>query len=313
MKLLFAGKKERGVSCLNALIENGHDIVGVIGPSSDDDIVERAQQLGLQLFQPRNVNDSNFVSTLRTLAPDLIILAGYGQIVGQEFIDLAPKGCINLHAGKLPQYRGSSPLNWALINGEKDITLSIIRVDRGVDTGDVLCERTFPISIDDTIADLHKVANREFPEMLVETIEAVQKGKVITRKQDNLLASYYPLRFPEDGLIFFDIYNAMQVHNRIRALTDPYPGAFTFLNNRKVRLLRSKLAKQRFYGEPGRIYVINKNGLLVCALDQCLWITKAVYESNGQTIFDSVERYNKFATLRSKVAELYLRDNYENK
>lgn len=94
-------------------------------------MVRAAQEMGFQLFQPQNVNDPAVITAFRDLSPDLIVLAGYGQIVKQDFLDLAPYGCVNLHGGKLPQYRGSSPMNWALINGETEFTLSIIQMRRG--------------------------------------------------------------------------------------------------------------------------------------------------------------------------------------
>jgi len=304
MKILFAGNKERGVTCLRALVNNGNEIVGVIahppvdGAVSAGSVAEEALQSKFPLFQPDNINDANVIDCLRELSPDLIILAGYGQIVNQEIIDLAAKGCINLHAGKLPQYRGSSPMNWALINGETDFTLSIICVDTGVDSGDILTERTFPISENDTIADLNNIANEAFPQMLIELIGKVETGTIRARKQDDSRASYYPLRFPNDGVILWDLFTANRVHNHIRALTHPYPGAFTYFDGQRVQLLSSVLERRRYYGEPGRIYRKTKNGLLVCASDRCLWIRKAIVEESQSDICDFVRRYDKFATLR---------------
>jgi methionyl-tRNA formyltransferase len=264
--------------------------------------------MGIPLFQPDDVNHPEVIARLRALAPDLTILAGYGPIVKQEFIDCAPLGCINLHGGKLPQYRGSSPMNWALINGDCEFTLSIIRVDTGVDTGDVLIERTFPIGIDDTIADLQATANRAFPEMLLEVLSQIQNGTDRARKQESAEARYFPLRFPEDGLILWDLLTAEQVHNKIRALTDPYPGAFTYYQKRRVKLLRSTLMKGEFHGEPGRVYRKSIQGLLVCAMDRCLWIQRAYMEPDGGDLFDQIQRYDKLATVRDLAVAGLVRD-----
>lgn len=314
MKILFAGNKERGIICLNALMLDGHDIVAVIAHpdtknlGTSNNFAKNAKINELLLFQPANINQPEFINQIHKLSPELIVLAGYSQIVKEDFIRIAPYGCINLHGGKLPQYRGSSPMNWALINGEKEITLSIIKVDSGVDAGDVLLERTFPISDNDTIADIQNTANFMFPEMLTQVVSNIQKGNILYRKQDDSLASYYPLRFPDDGLILWDLFTAQQVHNRIRALTDPYPGAFTYINGERVKLLRSSLTKTNFYGEPGRVYRKTNFGLLVCASDRCLWIENAFFEKDGTSIYDKIQRYEKFATIRDTIASLLTRD-----
>ena len=125
MRVLFAGNKGRGVVCLQALLTSGYNIVSVLAHPSPEksvtpgSVAEAALQMGLPLLQPANVNAPEVITSLHELAPDLIVLAGYGQIVKQAFIDMASLGCINLHGGKLPQYRGSSPMNWALLNGER--------------------------------------------------------------------------------------------------------------------------------------------------------------------------------------------------
>lgn len=315
MKILFAGNKERGITCLNALISAGHDIVAVIAhpdskkQGSYNNFAKNAKINRLLLFQPANINQPEFVNQIHSLSPELIVLAGYSQIVKEDVIRIAPYGCINLHGGKLPEYRGSSPMNWALINGEREITLSIIKVDTGVDTGDILLERTFPISDNDTIADIQNAANSMFPEMLTQVVKNIHQGKTACQKQDESLASYYPLRFPDDGLIFWDQFTAQQIHNRIRALTDPYPGAFTYINGERVKLLRSSLTKTHFYGEPGRVYRKTNFGLLVCASERCLWIENAIFEKDGSSIFNKIQRYEKFATLRDTIASLLTRDN----
>jgi methionyl-tRNA formyltransferase len=303
MKILFAGNKERGAACLRALVAQGHHVVGVIAHQSksstaSNSVVETAQKLGLPFMQPADVNATDVLESLRRWAPELTVLAGYGPIVSREFIESSPLGCINLHGGKLPRYRGSSPMNWALINGDKEFTLTIIRVAAGVDTGDVLAERTFPISLNDTIDDLQKISNRVFPELLLGVIAQIEDGSLEPKVQDNSRASYYPLRFPDDGLILWDLLTAEEIHNRIRALTDPYPGAYSFFNGKKVTFVRSKLAKRTFYGEPGRVYLKNENGLLVCASDLCLWIQKARIEGEEVDVFEFVTRYGKFATVR---------------
>jgi len=314
MKIIFAGNKERGITCLNALISAGHEILLVIAHPdlksqiNCENFAGIVKKKGFPVIQPVDVNRADILNQIRRLAPDLIVLAGYGQIVREPFFNIAPYGCINLHGGNLPEYRGSSPMNWALINNEPEFTLSIIKVDCGVDTGDVLLERTFSVSENDTIADLQNLANSVFPEMLIRVVNDIQESKILGKKQDNSFASYYPLRFPDDGLILWDQLTALQIHNRIRALTDPYPGAFTYFNGERVKLLRSSLPENNYYGEPGRVYRKTSFGLLVCASDRCIWIQHAIFDKDGSSIIDTIQRYEKFATVRDTIASLLARD-----
>lgn len=312
MKIVFAGNKERGVFCLEALRTRGHDVAMAIVHTSPripvpGSVKQTAIAFGIPVLDPEDVNAPDVLSILRGVAPDVIVLAGYGPIVGQEFIECARKGCINLHGGKLPEYRGSSPMNWALINGETEYAISVIMVDKGVDTGDVLAERRFPIAPDDTIADLQDNANSVFPGMLCEVLEQLDAGTIRRRKQDESSAAYYPLRFPDDGLILWDMLSAAEIHNRIRALTSPYPGAFAYMGDRKVKLLESKMPANPYFGTPGRIYRRGKDGLLVCARDRCVRIRRALFEDDGRDALGSMVRYQKFLTVTDAAVESLMR------
>ena len=310
LNILFGGNGERGAVCLNALLGKGYKIVCVlVHPLTKEEedpgsVTKVAEKMGLPVLHPVNVNDPNIIADLLQFAPDLIVLAGYRQIVKQAFIDLSEFGCINLHGGVLPQYRGSSPMNWALIKGDREFGISITQVDTGVDTGNVLDERIFPISNEDTIVDLHRTANRAFPEMLLGVLAQIENGTSQGRIQDEAQASYWPLRFPADGLILWVMYTADQIHNRIRALTEPYPCAFTFFKGQRVKLLASRLNDVPHYGDPGRIYAKRRGGILVCASDRCLWIQRALIGEAQEDLSHFVERYDKFATMCDLVVEM---------
>lgn len=299
MRLVFAGHNPRGVSSLRKLLEAGHEVALVlVHPDRDDDeVAVAAREAGLPVEAPADVNAAASTARIAALAPDAVVLAGYGRIVREPLLSLAPHGCLNLHAGKLPRYRGSSPLNWALINGEREFTLSVTQVDAGVDTGDVLAERTFPIGPSDTIADLHATATAVFPDLLLEVLERIENGTLERRPQDAASAAYYPLRFPEDGFLLWDALSAEQAHNRIRALTDPYPGAFTFHGRRRLRVLASRPHEPPLHGEPGRVYRVSAAGLLVCAADRALWLERVVDEA-GADALGTVPRYDRLASAR---------------
>lgn len=298
MKIVFWGKGERGVGCLKALLTERHAVPLVAAQPEDSLFASAARGLGLEVIEPEDPNTRTVCRMLEGQGADLFVFAGYGKIVNADVIRIPRKLCLNLHAGKLPEYRGSSPLNWALINGEKSFALTVIKLDKGVDSGDILLEKSFRILPGDTIRDLHETANREFPKLLLEGLKKIRKGNYRLKRQNPGKVSYYPLRFPEDGFVVWDIQSALEIHNRIRALTDPYPGAFTFWNGRKVKLPASELTAAPFFGEPGRIYRKSGKGLLVCARDRCLWIQEARFEDTGESVEGEVGRYDRFATVR---------------
>lgn len=306
MRLIFFGKGMRGTSCLHAVHAAGYPIQLVVGHPGEkagpESVGGVAALLGIPHIAPEDPNDPGVVAALRAIEADAFVLAGYGKILKSRVIELPRRACINLHGGKVPGYRGSSPMNWSLINGERSFTLSVLRVDAGIDSGEVLSERTFPIGQDSTIRDLHEIANKSFPEQLLETLSQLEKDSLRPRSQPPG-GAYYPLRFPEDGLILWDQFTAEQVHNRIRALTRPYPCAFTFWKRRRVDLLSSELLESDFFGEPGLIYAKSRHGLAVCAADRCLRVREAVLVDSGRSLADEVARYDRLATVRGAVLE----------
>lgn len=308
MKIVLWANGERGAACTRALLENKLDVALVILHAADESvwhesIAQIARERRIPIIAPEDPNAPEVETQIRGLAPDVFVLAGYGKILASRLLGIPRTLSVNLHAGKLPEYRGSSPMNWALIKGEASFTLSVLAVDAGVDSGDILLEKTFPIKPDDTIRELHKIASAEFPVMLLQVLAAVRAGKVERRPQDPQKFSYYPLRFPDDGFVLWDMQTAEKIHNQIRALTKPYPCAFTFLNGKKVLLVSSRLTGQDFFGEPGRIYRIKTSGLLIAAQDKCLWITEAFFEETGRPLAEEVKRYDSLLTVKGAVLQ----------
>ena len=166
-------------------------------------------------------------------------------------------------------------------------------------------EKSFDIHEETSIVDLHKIANMEFPSMLINVLEGIEKETLIISKQIEKNASYYPLRVPDDGFILWDVLNAEEIHNRIRALTTPYPCAFSFFQNKKIDFISSKLNKKSFFGEPGRIYNIKKDRFLVAAKQGSLWITKAFYNESKLKFLPVTNRYKSFSTVRDIGLNIY--------
>lgn len=305
MKTVLFGKGRRGSSCLRAVHEAGFPIslvVGQPGDSGPESMGAAAEGLGLPYFEPEDPNQPEAVARLQREAAEVFVLAGYGKILRATVIELPTRMCINLHGGKVPDYRGSSPMNWALLNGEASFSLSVLRVDPGIDAGEVLDEATFPIGPDTTIRELHEIANRSFPEQLLGTLGRLAKGTLAPRPQPPG-GAYYPVRFPGDGLVLWDQLTAEQVHNRIRALTRPYPCAFTFWKRRRVDLIASERLATDFFGEPGRVYRKSRQGLVVCARDRCLRIREAVLVDSGRPLAEEIARYDRLATVQGAILE----------
>lgn len=302
MRIVFWGNGNRGVACLRALCGRGHrPELAVVHPSAGESwhasVAESAGALGIQALAPDDPNDASVSAALQEIQADVFILAGYGKILRPPIIDIPRLMCINLHAGTVPEYRGSSPLNWALINGETSFGLSVLKLDSGIDSGEVLMQREFEISENDTIRELHGIANEQFPAMLLDVVQQLVGGLCTPKAQDSKRARYFPLRFPDDGLVLWDQLTAAQIHNRVRALTEPYPCAFTFFEGRRVKLISSEHASTRYNGEPGRVYRNTERGLLVCAADTCLWVTQACFADDGNALADDVQRYERLATV----------------
>ena len=299
MRVVFVGKGSRCAAAMKAVHTAGHEIVLVMVESGGkaDPATAAASELGLAQAPNGPLSMRERMKLIATTTADVTVLAGFSQIVPDEFGRLTSFGAVNLHAGRLPQYRGSSPLNWALINGESSFGISVIRVDQGLDTGAVLAEAEFVIGCNDTVADLHETANLEFGKLLTVSLDALSRS-VVGREQQAYRGTYWPLRFPEDGFIVWDMMAANEVHNLVRALANPYPNATTRFRGQMARIVRTRLADEDFRGVAGRIYRITGGSLLVAASDRCLWVDDAVFADSGVSISSVAVRYDEFATCR---------------
>lgn len=311
MRIVFFGKGKRGLVCLQKLRLQKENVPLVICQHSDPSLhsfKEFAKESNIEISCPADPNDASAINKLESVDADLFILAGYGMILGKRCISIPKMHCINLHGGKLPEYRGSSPMNWALMRGEKEVSISIIEVDSGIDTGFILAETSKQIDSDTTIADLHEWANAQFPELLQSVITKIKEGSLVLRKQDDSLACYYPRRFAEDGFILWDQTNCIDAHNKIRALTQPYPCAYSYLGNRKIKFISSRIPESSFRGEAGRIYRKSNGCFLIGTQDQALWITKALFTDDESSAFTQLNVYDRLSTIH-QLAELHLNIN----
>ena len=211
----------------------------------------------------KNLNNKNLFKFLNKQKFDLLIAAGFPHIFKKKYLKLGKFGIINLHAGKLPKYRGGSPLNWQIINNEKKIGLSIIKLDSKIDQGPIICEKSFINSKNDHIFNIHKKANQLFLKMTIKSIRILEQNKKLKKQKTS--KSYFKQRSDKDGKINFND-KAKNIYNFVRALSYPYKGAFFFHKRKKIRIFKCKINGVKTKFKIGKIFKIkkNKNTLIKC-------------------------------------------------
>lgn len=216
------------------------------------------------VLQPTRAREESFLAQLQSLRPELIVVAAYGQILPQAILDLPGLGCLNVHTSLLPKYRGAAPIQWAILDGETETGVTIMKMDAGLDTGDILAREKISIGPDETSAALHDRLAQLGAKLLLATIPRWAAGEITPEKQPNTGVSYARKVTREDARLDWS-QPARALHNRIRAFT-PWPGAFTFQQAEgKPRLLKicQAAVAPDFSGPPGKILEAGKDGIIV--------------------------------------------------
>jgi methionyl-tRNA formyltransferase len=280
MRIAFLGAVEFSHSCLQEVLRQGGNVVVVLSldpakaarHSDYVDLAPLAQAHGIPVIRVNNINDPETLTALRAVAPDVIFVFGWSQIVGPEFRSIAP--CIGTHPALLPRNRGRHPIVWALVNDLRESGLTFFYIDEGVDSGDVLWQRPFAISDEDDAGTLlHRIAALA-QEGIREFLPQLMRGEAPRVPQDHAAANYWRKRGPADGEIPWEG-PARSCFNLIRALTHPYPGAHTGLEGEKVIVWRSRLTGERSAAEPGTIVEKTTTGSLVATGDELLEILQS--------------------------------------
>jgi methionyl-tRNA formyltransferase len=268
MRIVFFGTPGFAVPSLDALMDSGHDIIAVVTQPDrrsgrgrrlvHSPVKERALQVGLRIFQPVRVGDEDFINDLKRLAPSVIIVVAYGQILPKDIIDLPIRGCINVHASLLPQYRGAAPINWVVIEGGKMTGITTMLMDEGMDTGPVLLKKEVVIREEETAGSLTDSLSKTGAETLIRTLEMVELGGIKPVPQSGEI-SYAPQLKKTDGLIRWSR-PAEELFNLIRG-TNPWPGAYTFLEGERIKILKALPIDGE--GEDGIIIKTSKSDLFV--------------------------------------------------
>lgn len=279
--IVFIGGRDRGLKCIDVLIKMGEQLSYIFCLKEDawekekysKQIKTLANKLSIPIKITKSIKDED-ISILRELKPILIIVMGWRTIIPAEVLNIPERGVVAVHESLLPKYRGFAPINWAIINGEKVSGVTLFYLDEGVDSGDIVAQRKISIRSTDTGFMLYQKTKIASVEILLDYLESLKKGTAPRIKQNEKEATYTCSRIPEDGQIIWDD-STKDIYNLIRALSDPYPGAFTYYQGKKIIIQKaSKVASARnFVGRTaGRVVGIGEGWVEVLTGDGILKI-----------------------------------------
>lgn len=307
MKIAFMGTPDFAVDCLKALAESEHEIVGVF--CQPDKPVGRKQELtppdvkvealkhNLPVFQPVSLRNGKGVEILNEIKPDLIIVVAYGKILPDDFLAFPKYGCINIHASILPKYRGASPIHFAVLNGDEETGVTSMQMDSGLDTGDILLVKKAKIGINDTTERMYEVLAPLGAEVLMETIDLLEKGQLSPEKQDDSKSSKVGLLTKEMSPVDWTK-SAFEIHNKIRGLYS-WPGANTKLGGKTLKLHSSVLSDKKGNNIPGEVIDSDGKFVVACGDNNCIELTSVQLE--GKKRMDSSAFLNGYQLKKGTV------------
>ena len=273
LRTVVCASGELGFSTL-VQVSSKVTIIAILVDSSSQKIISWAKENSFPVFigNPRKKDFSSIIKKIGDI--DLLISINYLFIIEKNLINLPKLMAINIHGSMLPKYRGRAPHIWAIINGEKSLGITIHQIDEGCDTGDIILQKEIELSKTITGGEVLKMFTSEYPLMLSSVIDSLEKNQIVTKVQNNSEATYFEKRGPEDGEISWD-WEAERIYNWVRALTAPYPGAFTYLNGKKVLIWKIEEAQLSFNSceDNGKILKKDRDQLFVKVPNKVLKIT----------------------------------------
>ncbi|HSU29615.1 MAG TPA: methionyl-tRNA formyltransferase [Bryobacteraceae bacterium] len=281
MRTVFLGTPEFAVPSLRALASAGHEVAAVFTQPdrpkgrgnllAESPVKQAAREIGVPTCQPERIRRPENITLLKDLAPDIMVVVGYGQIIPQAIIDIPQHGILNVHASLLPHYRGAAPIQWALANGETRTGVTIMQIDAGLDTGDMLLKAELAIEPHETAPELSARLASLGANLLLTVMEQIRAGTAVREKQDDAAATYAPILKREDGLIDWNR-PAQELYNRLRGFT-PWPGAYTTFRGQQLSILRARVADGNGL-PPGRLYSVGKALFAACGHNTALQLVE---------------------------------------
>ena len=271
MKIVFMGTPDFAVGALEALVEAGHEVTAVVTqPDKPKGRGKEMQQTpvkacalrhNIEVFQPVKIKTPEAVEVLRGYGADLFVVAAFGQILSKEILDMPKYGCVNIHASLLPKYRGAAPIQWAILDGEKETGVTIMQMNEGLDTGDMLTKVIVPIEDTDTGESLFDKLAEAGAKLLVDTIPQIEAGTLQPEVQDNSFSTYAKMIKKEMGLIDWKK-EAVVLERLVRGMNS-WPSAYTHFNGKTLKIWEAAVETSEAKAEPGTVVDITKNSIKV--------------------------------------------------
>ena len=277
MKIVFMGTPDFARDSLKAVVEAGHDVKLVVtNPDKPkgrgmkmipSEVKEYALEKGLNIEQPLKVrNNQEFVEKLKNINPDVICVVAYGKIIPKEILDIPRLGCINVHGSLLPKYRGAAPIQWAVLNGDKETGVTTMFMDEGMDTGDMIEKEIVKIGDNETTGELWDRLSIVGANLLVKTLKLLENGEATRKKQPEKF-TVAPMLKKEIAKIDWENYSSKKIKDLARGL-NPFMGAFSYLNDKKIKIWKVEIVEEKYDVDPGTVVVSDsKNGLVISTID----------------------------------------------
>ena len=262
MKIVFMGTPDYAATALEAILQAGYEVTGVVcqpdkpkgrsGALAACPVKECALKYNLPVFQPERIKRPEAVAELKKFPADVLVVAAFGQILSEEILTMPKYGCINIHASLLPKYRGAAPIQWCIVDGEKETGVTIMQMDAGIDTGDILFTKKVEITEEETGGSLFDKLSQAGAELIVEALPKIEAGEVNPVKQDEALSNYARMLKKEDGQINWKR-PAEEIGRQVRGM-DPWPSAYTYYKGKQFKIWKAQAVDGGTEGlQPGTI------------------------------------------------------------
>ena len=274
MRVVFLGTPDFSVGALQALVDNNYEVVAVVtqpdkarnrGVISYSPVKEKALELGLKVLQYNKIRVEG-VDDLKALKPDIMVTCAYGQIISQEILDIAPHGVINVHASLLTKYRGSSPIQWSILNGDKKTGVTIMQTSLGIDSGDIILQKEVDIKDNETAGELFDRLSELGAKALIEALELICNNKETFTKQDESMVSHVSMIKKEDGKINWNK-SAQEISWLVRGM-NPWPSAFTYIRGKMFKIWEARVENENIEEMANMpvasLYIQNKRCFVKC-------------------------------------------------
>lgn len=280
MKIVFMGTPEIATGCLQKIIDEKHEVIGVV--TQPDKPQNRGKKLGMPpvkelalkydipVYQPLKAREESFIETIKELNPDVIVVVAFGQILPKAILDIPKLGCINVHVSLLPKYRGAAPINWVIINGEDKTGVTTMYMDEGLDTGDMILKTEFKLDDEINAGQLHDKMMEIGSQTLKETLDLIEKGCAPREKQNHEEFTYAPMMNKALGNINWNK-SAKEIHNLVRGV-NPWPSAYTTYDDKTIKVWKTKVLSEISNEPCGTILKVDKDGMRVSTKENIILI-----------------------------------------